>query len=342
MPDDLVIGTERGLYCAAGDFYIDPWEPVDRAVITHAHADHARPGSKRYLCSTRGATLLRQRVQLDAAIDTLDWGQAIDHGGVRVSLHPSGHLLGSAQVRLEHRGRVWVVSGDYKAAPDITCEPFEPVRCDAFITESTFGLPIYRWPREAGVWDDLHAWWRGNQDAGRTSIVLAYALGKAQRVIARLDPAVGPIIVHGAVERFVNAYRDCGVAMPPVVRVTGDGGAALKELKGRAIVVAPPSALGTPWIRKFAPLSTAMASGWMRVRGRRRHRSLDRGFVMSDHADWPGLLAAIDATGAERIGITHGYTHALCRYLLEQGRDAFCIATRYEGDEGSTEVTPTG
>ncbi|MDG3007228.1 ligase-associated DNA damage response exonuclease [Paludisphaera mucosa] len=328
-PDDLLRPTDLGLYCEAGDFYVDPWRPVPRAVITHAHADHACWGCGRYLCSEEGAGVLQVRMGRDAVIDALPFGEALTIQGIRVSLHPAGHILGSAQVRLEHRGRVWVVSGDYKVEPDATCTPFEPVRCDVFVTESTFGLPIYRWPTQGVVFDEINAWWRANRDAGKASLLLGYALGKSQRLLSGLDPSIGPIYTHGAVEKLNRAYREGGVALPP----TEYAGAAVRGKSwAGAMIVAPPSAHGTPWARKFAPLSTGIASGWMTIRGTRRRKALDRGFVLSDHVDWPGLLGAIEATGASRVLVTHGYTSVVVRHLREQGLDAEVLATRYEGE----------
>lgn len=336
MADELVSATPRGLYCQAGDFYIDPWQSVERAVITHAHADHARAGSAAYLCAAPGRELLVGRIGSPERITGLPYGETLAVNGVNLSLHPAGHVLGSAQVRVEFRGEVCVVSGDYKAAPDPTCESFEPVRCNTFITESTFGLPIYRWPEEAEVWPQVARWWRENQAQGRTSVIFAYALGKAQRVLAGLDPSIGPIVVHGAVHRVTETYRAGGVALPPTVYLgdEADGKSAAAAMRGKAMVIAPPATLGTPWLRRFGPASTAMASGWMRVRGRRRHRSLDRGFVISDHADWPALLKAIVDTGATRVGITHGYASQLARYLRERNVDAYTLSTRYEGELG--------
>ena len=325
----LLQATENGLYCPAGDFHVDPWRPVDRAVITHAHSDHARPGCTRYLTTDEGRALLARRVQADAAIDTLGYGRTTAIGDATVSLHPAGHVLGSAQVKIERRGEVWVVSGDYKTQSDPTCRPFEPVACHTFITEATFGLPIFRWPDPPAVFDRINAWWRANRDADRTSVLLAYALGKAQRLIAGVDAGVGPILAHGAVTGFVEAYRQAGVAMPEVLPADTDHARAHR---GRALVVAPPGGAASPWLRKFGAASLAMASGWMQIRGTRRRRSVDRGFVLSDHADWPGLLHAIEQTGAERVGVTHGYTAALSRYLAEAGREAFVVPTRYEGE----------
>ncbi|TVQ50478.1 MAG: ligase-associated DNA damage response exonuclease [Phycisphaerales bacterium] len=329
----LITLTNSGLYCPRGDFYIDPWRPVDRAVITHAHADHACPGSKRYLTSATGANVLRERVQKDAVIDGREYGEEIHLGEVTISLHPAGHLLGSAQVRIDHRGEVWVITGDYKVHDDPTCETFEPVQCETLITESTFGLPIYRWPDERKVFEEIHEWWRGNQESNRTSVIYAYALGKAQRVIAGLDPGIGPILTHGAVNRFVEVYRTAGVELPPTEHVNAENA---KASRGQALVVAPPSAAGTPWLRKFGTISDAFVSGWMQLRGTRRRRNVDRGFVLSDHADWPGLLRTIEATGATHIGVTHGYTDVLNRWLNERGYETSIWPTRFRGEEDDT------
>lgn len=326
----LLTHTDHGLYCAAGDFFVDPWRPVARAVVTHAHGDHARPGSAAYLCAAPGERILRLRMGAEAPIETLAYGAKTAINGVTLSFHPAGHILGSAQVRIEYGGEVWVVSGDYKAEPDPTCAPFEAVRCDTFITEATFGLPIYRWPASADVYAGINAWWRANQAAGRTSVLFAYALGKAQRVLAGIDSAIGPIYVHGAVSRLNRAYEESGVALPDW-RYAGD--APPGERWSQALVIAPTSAQGTPWLRRFGDVSAAFASGWMRVRGQRRRRSVDRGFVLSDHADWPGLLAAVAATGARRVFVTHGYTAVLARYLREQGLEAYELAAPWQGEQ---------
>ena len=316
-----------GLYCPLGDFYIDPWGAVDRAVVTHAHSDHARPGSRAYLAASPGEALLRARLGQEAAIQPLHYGEALTLGETRVSLHPAGHILGSAQVRIERAGEVWVVSGDYKLAPDPTCAPFELLPCDTFVTESTFGLPIFRWPAETEIRGALHAWWRANQDAGRASLLFAHPLGKAQRLLALLDPAIGPIYTHGAVEGFNQIYREQGITLAPTTPVDGGGPWA------RALVVAPPSAHGSLWERRFGARSTAFASGWMRIRGTRRRRSLDRGFVFSDHADWSGLLRAIEATGAQSVWVTHGYRAPMVRWLTERGLQALSVETRFEEAE---------
>jgi putative mRNA 3-end processing factor len=336
-PDDLVIARPKGLYCPPGNFYIDPWRPVDRAVITHAHSDHARIGHGHYLAQTDSEGTLRTRLGADINLQTLPYGEPIEHQGVKISLHPAGHVLGSAQVRLEHGGRVWVASGDYKTEPDGTCAPFEPVPCDTFITESTFGLPIYRWPTQAMLFDDINGWWRRNAEEGRASVLFCYAFGKAQRILHGVDPGIGPIVVHGAVEPLNAVYRAAGVTLPPTLRVT-DAGVDAQLLK-RALVLAPPSAQGTPWIRRFGNYADAFASGWMQLRGTRRRRGVDRGFVMSDHADWPGLQKAIKGTGAERVFVTHGSVAVLVRWLTENGLDAQGFKTEYgdlDDDDGTT------
>ena len=329
----MLQATEAGIYCSAGGFHIDPWTPVDRAVITHAHSDHAHPGSARYLTTRAGERLLRARLGDDAAIEAIDYGEPITLGAVRVSLHPAGHVLGSAQVRLEHRGEVWVVSGDYKADPDPTCEPFEPIRCHTFVTESTFGLPIFRWRPQIEVFGEINAWWKLNREKGRASLLFAYPLGKAQRVLAGVDASQGPIYTHGTVERVTSIYRQQGIALPPAPRATSATG---KPDWSQALILAPPMANSTPWMRRFGDISTAFASGWMRIRGARRRRSLDRGFVLSDHADWPALLRTIEATGARSVWVTHGYRSQLVRWLQEQGLDARAIDTRFESQQDET------
>jgi putative mRNA 3-end processing factor len=322
--------TDRGLYCAVGDFHIDPWQPVARAVVTHAHADHACRGCGRYLTSEEGSRVLRVRMGPEAVIETLAYGERLEMDGLTLSLHPAGHILGSSQVRLEHRGYVAVVSGDYKTSPDATCTAFEPVRCNLFLSESTFGLPIYRWAPEVELFAQVNDWWRACRDSGRAAVLFAYALGKAQRLLAGVDASIGPIFSHGAVEPLNRAYRESGVELPPTSYVSAE---PERRDWGGALIVAPPSAQGTPWLRRFgASASTAFASGWMRIRGPRRRRSVDRGFVLSDHADWPGLQGAIDATGAETVWITHGYSSVLARWLEAQGREALVVPTRYEGE----------
>ena len=328
MNGDLVVQRPEGLYCPPGDFYIDPWRPVARAVITHAHSDHARWGNGHYLAAAPAEGVLRSRLG-DIALQTLPYGESLQHHGVTVSLHPAGHVLGSAQVRLAHGGQVWVASGDYKVAPDPTCAPFEPVRCDVFITESTFGLPIYRWCPDDEVFADIDTWWARNASHQRASVLCCYSFGKAQRALNGVDPSIGPIVVHGAVRPLNEAYRAAGVSLPDTLMVT--------EVKDKAdlrrcLVVCPPGAAASPWLRRFGDAQTAFASGWMQVRGNRRRGGYDRGFVLSDHADWPGLLEAIAATGAERVIVTHGSSNAMVRYLQERGLQAGAFQTEYGDD----------
>src|SRR5436190_21489602 len=328
----VIAETTAGLFCEAGGFYIDPWEPVARALVTHAHSDHARPGSAAYLCAAPGEPVLRRRIP-GAAIETVPYGESLAIGDVTVSFHPAGHILGSAQIRVEHRGEVWVVSGDYKRQADPTCAPFEPVRCHTFISEATFALPIYTWDPPAVIAGEIAAWWRANRDEGKPSVLFCYVLGKAQRILAELrDLADGPIHLHGAVAAMTDAYRDAGVALPPTERVS-------EEMRGktlsRAPVLAPLSARGTPWMKRVPHASQAFASGLMRVRGVRRQRAFDRGFVLSDHADWTALLATIAETGASHVLVTHGWSEALARYLKEErGLETGTIRTAFEGETG--------
>ncbi len=324
---DLLTVAEAGIYCAAGDFYIDPWRPVDRALITHGHADHARPGHARYLATEAAAPVIRYR--LGVAVETIRYGEERRIGSTNVSFHPAGHVPGSAQIRVEHKGEVWVASGDYKVAPDRLSEPFEPVRCDTFITECTFGLPIFRWQAEAEAMAEIDAWWAKNRAEGRFSVLGAYALGKAQRLLAGIDSSQGPILTHGAVENVNDVLRGQGLPLPDTLRVTPE--IDLKEHPG-ALVIATPSAMGGPWMKRFGQASTAFASGWMALRGVRRRRAADRGFVISDHADWAGLGQAITETGATRVIATHGYTSVFRRWLEDQGYEAGVITTQYEGE----------
>ena len=312
-----------------GEFHIDPWLPVERAIITHAHADHARPGHKHYLAARPGSLVLKARLG-NIMLDTLSYGERLTHNGVTISLHPAGHVLGSSQVRLEYKGEVWVVSGDYKLAFDGTCDAFEPVVCDVFITESTFGLPIYRWQAQDMILNDINEWWRHNAEDGRASILFCYAFGKAQRILYGIDSAIGPIVCHGATDTLNRIYQESGITLPDLLKV---GEASNRADFSKALVIAPPSAGGSPWIRRFGDYSDAFASGWMLLRGARRRRAVDRGFVLSDHADWPGLMHAIKATGARRVIVTHGHVDIMVRWLRENGLDASAFNTEFGTEE---------
>ena len=344
MTEDLIVERPEGLYCPPGDFYIDPWRPVARAVITHAHADHARRDHGAYLATAVSEGVLRARLGDDITLQGLAYGETVMLNGVRVSLHPAGHVLGSAQVRVEHGGRVWVASGDYFVSGhtndvNTTCAPFEPVRCDCFITESTFGLPIYRWRPQIEIMEQVNAWWQANAEAGRASLLLGYSFGKAQRLLAGVDAGIGPIFVHGAVVPLNAAYIAAGVKLPHTQHLDAKVEPALLR---RALVVAPPSVSGSVWSRKLGDASDAFASGWMQLRGARRRRGVDRGFVLSDHADWPGLQRAISATGASRVIVTHGYEAVMVRWLRDQGLEAGSFTTEYgtQDDEADSPHSP--
>jgi putative mRNA 3-end processing factor len=330
----LLQATDKGLYCLQGDFHVDPWQPVARAVITHGHADHVLAGCGAYLTTETGALVLKERLGADAKVEACKYADPLAMNDVRVSLHPAGHMLGSAQVRIESNGNVWVVSGDYKMEADGTCDPFEPVRCNVFITEATYALPIYHWPLQHVIFEEIHEWWRRNQASGVTSVLFAYAVGKAQRLLFGLDPSIGPILVHGGVARYSSVYEAAGVRLAPAHHAEPE---RVKSTHGRALIIAPPSTAGSPWLRKFAPYSTAFASGWMRIQGIRRRKVLDRGFVLSDHADWPGLLSAIEATRAETVGAHHGYAAPLARWLQERGKEAFILPSPHKSEERDRE-----
>ncbi|NJM82144.1 MAG: ligase-associated DNA damage response exonuclease [Tabrizicola sp.] len=332
MAVPLLTFTDRGIYCPAGDFHIDPWRPVPRALITHGHSDHARPGHAAYLASHAALPVIRHRLGPITA-EGAAWGETRQIGPVTVSFHPAGHVPGSAQIRVEHRGEVWAVSGDYKTEADGLAEPFEPVRCHNFISECTFGLPVFRWQPQPRVMDEIARWWAANAALGKTSLLGAYSFGKAQRLMAGL-PALGPILTHGAVEEVTAILRDQGYPLPPTIRVTRE---TTPKTHPGALVIAPPSALGTPWANRFAPSEEAFASGWMAVRGIRRRRSLGTGFALSDHADWQGLNTAIRETGASTVFVTHGYTAPFRRWLESRGYSAGIVETEFTGEETEPE-----
>ena len=310
----LLINTAEGLFCPAAQAWIDPHRPVTRALITHAHADHARPGCDEYWATTSSAGILRQRLGQSINLRTLNYKQQQQIGNAVVSFHSAGHVLGSAQIRLEVNGEVWVVTGDYKRCPDPSCEPFDPVPCDVLITEATFALPIYRWSDGATLAHSIKEWWQG--DRSRPSLLFCYAFGKAQRVMAELA-AIGvddEVLLHGAVETVTRHYRDLSVPMVPSRPVSE---LPRKESLAGRLVLAPPSAHRSSWMRRFPAPQTAFASGWMAVRGARRRKGYERGFVLSDHADWQGLIRTVKESGAQRVYVTHGQNDVLARYLNE-------------------------
>ncbi len=334
----LIEFTDKGLYCRQGDFYIDPWKPVNRAVITHAHSDHARWGNQYYLCHHHTKPLLQARLG-DQLYEGIEWNETVNMNGVTVSLHPAGHMIGSSQVRAEYKGEVWVASGDYKTENDGISGKFEPVKCNTFITESTFGLPIYRWKPQAMIFSNIQNWVLSNRDAGRTSVLSAYSLGKAQRLLLCLAAVSEKIFVHGAIWNMHEALLNAGWKLPPVIRVTPE---TPREAFAGQVVIAPSSAESSPWIKRFTPYAVGVCSGWMQVRGNVRRRNADAGFALSAHADWPCLLDAIRSTGAEKVFVTHGFQAAFSRYLNEIGIAAAEVKTEFgTEDEGSAGIGET-
>ncbi len=332
----MITLDDNGIYCPQADLYIDPWKPVRNAVITHAHADHARWGMARYLAQDQSREVLKHRLGSQIELDTLPYGKTVSINGVRLSLHPAGHIPGSAQVRLEYRGEVTVISGDYKTEADGLSTAFEPVACHTFVSECTFGLPVYRWEPQETIFRDLNRWWANNRKENRCSVVFAYSLGKAQRVLRNLDSSLGPVFVHGAIWNTNQALAADGIALPPAEKFTAE---VPKTVRAQALILAPPSAAGSPWMKQFTPYRTAICSGWMNIRGARRRRAVDAGFVLSDHADWPGLNQAIEATGAERVLMTHGFNDVFARYLQEKGLDASALQTLFTGESPDAEDT---
>lgn len=323
MSAELLTLRPEGLYCAEADVFIDPWRPVPRAIFTHGHADHARAIAPEAIAAERGLGILRARLGEGIRLQGLAWGERLRLGSAIVSLHPASHVLGAAQVRVESaRGEVWVVSGDYRVAADASCDAFEPVACHTFISECTFGLPIYRWRPQAEVLNEILAWWQQGAAEGRASLIYAYALGKAQRILcalADLGRDAPPMQVHRALLPLLEAYEAQGIRFAPYT--PADLTAAPTP---GVLFLAPPALQGSAWATRHRRLlQQATASGWMALRGVRRRQPGVRGFVLSDHADWPGLTQAIEATGAQRVLLTHGATDTLARYLREErGIDA--------------------
>lgn len=324
----LITFSSKGIYCKQAGVYIDPWKPVKRALITHAHADHARPGMKNYLAHTDSVPVMKHRLgEID--IEGIPYGKTINMNGVAVSFHPAGHAPGSAQIRLEYKGEIWVISGDYKLENDGLSEPFEPVKCTHFVTESTFGLPIYKWKPQPQIMTAINQWWTENNQEGIASVLLGYSFGKAQRILANLDTSIGEIFVHGAIHNTNLALEEAGYALPKTTYV--HSGIDKSRYKG-SMIIAPPSVLGSPWMRQFKPLKVATASGWMALRGARRRRNVDKGFVLSDHADFEELNTAVTLTGADHIFVTHGYSTVYSKWLRSKGLDARVVETEYEGE----------
>ena len=325
----FLVLNDKGLYCSKGGFYIDPFRAVDKALITHAHSDHAKPGSKNYLAVDKNENLLKFRLGKRINLQTVKYGEILNINGIEVSFHPAGHILGSAQIRLKSDHVVAVVSGDYKTEEDYTCQEFEWVRCNTFITESTFGLPIYKWSGQKEIFDEINNWWKQNLKEGKTSILLSYSLGKAQRLISGLDTAIGPILTHSSVENINNCYRESGINLPVTTNLENIND---KDILKESIVIVPPSGDSSLWMKRFKNVSRAFASGWMQVRKTRKWKMIDRGFALSDHADWDGLVNVVKETGAEHICVTHGYVSPFVRWLKENGWNAFPLKKEKEND----------
>lgn len=316
--------TSNGLYCQQADVYIDPWRRVGKAIVTHAHSDHARYGHKQYLAHKDSEHVLKLRLGA-INLQTLEYGEQVELNGVKVSLHPAGHTIGSSQVRLEYQGEVWVVSGDYKMEPDNLTVPFEPVNCNVFITEATFGLPVFNWRPQAEIFADMNNWWQQNQKIGRTSMISCYSFGKAQRLVTNINPEIGPIYAHGAIVATNEALSKSGYKFPEVKKLDDHLDADLS--KALVLTTSPSLLAGLP-----IQLSVAQASGWMQLRKMRKLGNLDKGFTISDHADWQGLNTAIKATEAELVYVTHGFSEPLARWLTEQGVESYPLTTEFVGE----------
>ena len=327
MKKPLLAFTNKGIYCEQANVYLDPWRPVERALISHGHADHSRWGHQKYSTHHNNIPIIKHRLG-NINVTGKAYGESFIVNNVKFSFHPAGHIPGSSQIRVEHKGEVWVFTGDYKLGEDGISTPYETVKCRTFITECTFGLPAFKWRPQTEVFNDINEWWATNKAEGKTSVLFGYTLGKAQRLLRHLDTSIGKIYTHGAVEKMTEVLRP-QLELPPTELITRD--TDKKDIKGN-IIIAPPSTHGSVWLRKFAPFVTATASGWMAFRGARRRRAIDKGFVLSDHADWEELLLAIKETGCEKVIATHGYTDIFSRYLKEQGYDARTESTQYEGE----------
>lgn len=325
----LLTFNSKSIYCPLANVHIDPWVPAERAIITHAHSDHARWGCKHYLAHKDSEAILRLRMGDNISLQTVEYGEEFSINGVKFSLHPAGHIIGSAQVRVEHQGNVWVASGDYKLQDDHFCAPFESVKCNAFITESTFGLPVYKWQPQHIVMEEIKEWWQQNRLEGKASVLMGYALGKMQRLIKNLQPFDAPVYAHGAIFNVNEKLREAGFDLPFIPLITPD--IDKKNFKG-ALIFATGSVMNSPWLKRFEPYSLGYCSGWMGIRGAKNRMAIDRGFVLSDHADWNELNMAITESEAEKVFVTHGYTDVFTRWLNEQGITAREVKTMY-GDE---------
>ena len=332
MSISLLEFNNNGIYCSKADVYIDAWKPVDKVIISHGHADHSKFGHKYYVTHYNNIPIIKHRLG-HIKVEGKRWGESFFINGVKFSLHPAGHVIGSSQIRVEYKGEVCVYSGDYKRENDGISNPFELVKCHTFITECTFGLPAFSWKKQNEVIKEINHFWNECKSLNQTAIIFAYSLGKAQRLIANLDLDIGKIYTHAAVENLneiIRTYKP----LPKTYRIT-------KEIKNKDLignlVISPPSTQGSSWIKKMVPYVTASTSGWMTFRGARRRRAIDRGFVLSDHVDWKDLIRTIKETEAENIVCTHGYKEIFSKYLNEIGYNAFIENTPFEENELITE-----
>lgn len=326
---NLLEFTDKGIYCPQANVFIDPWYPVDKAIITHAHSDHARFGNKFYLAHKLSVPILKYRLGDDINVEGIEYGNTLNQNGVKISLHPAGHIAGSAQIRLEYKDEVYVVSGDYKLESDGLTEAFEPIRCNTFITESTFGLPVYKWKKQEEIFNDINNWWRSNKEKGKASVLCGYALGKSQRILFNVDKSIGKIFAHGGITNINEIMINEGIHLPMIEKVSLS--LSKKNYEG-ALILAPPLVIGNPWLRKFEPYSLGYASGWMNIRGAKRRQALDIGFALSDHADWNELNQTVKETCAEKVYVTHGYTAVFVKWLRENGYDAEELNTKFVGE----------
>lgn len=308
--------TNKGIYCPAAKLYVDPNRKVKTALITHGHSDHARPGHSHYVCANSSVHILRHRLGSNISIQGVKFGESINCNGVKISFHPAGHILGSAQIRFEYKNQIWVVTGDYKIEDDGISECFEQLTCTHLITECTFGLPIYKWKKQEDIFNQINTWFAENKELGRPSVILAYSLGKAQRILAGLNSEIGPIYVHSSIAAMNKVYEKTGISLPKYKSIENKTKAL--ELNA-ALTIIPHKALSSEVSSQLVDPSIAVASGWMATRNQRIKSICNRGFALSDHCDWDGINTVVKNSGAEFVFPTHGNTDVLSRWLNEKG-----------------------
>lgn len=312
--------TSRGIYCHVADVYLDPIQKVSNAIISHGHGDHIKAGCKNHLCTESALPVIQHRLaNPDAVFQGIPYGRSVYINGVSFTFYPAGHIIGSAQIKVEYQGEIWVYTGDFKIENDGLAEEFEPVPCHHLITESTFGLPLFRWKKQESVYDEINQWWAENRKNGITSVISAYALGKSQRLIHGLDTSIGPVICHATIQQTHQIIRNQGFHLPHTYSFSRQ---TPKELLKGVLVIAPPPVCEGSWINKFAPFEIASVSGWMTLEKRRISGQHKKSFVLSDHADWDALNKAVEYSGAENIYTTHGYVDQFARHLSGKGYNA--------------------